>query len=108
MDLRVAAVLSLIHKQPGIDIQALSTSVNVSPSRLRHLFRLEMAIPLGKYLREYRLDRARGLLETTFLSVKQVSQACGFNDAKHFTRQFRKSFCVSPAGYRRAATFDTK
>jgi len=42
MDPRVAAVLALLDKRADIGMDALSASVNLSASRLRHLFRNEM------------------------------------------------------------------
>jgi len=55
MDRRVAAVISLAYETPPADIESLATSVHLSASRLRHLFRRETGIPLHRYLRRQRL-----------------------------------------------------
>jgi AraC family transcriptional regulator of arabinose operon len=108
MDSRVAAVVAAIDKRPCADIQALARSVNLSPSRLRHLFHAEMSMSLCHYLKQQRLRRAAQLLEITFLSVKEISDASGFRDSSHFVREFRVAFGRPPGEYRRAATFDSK
>jgi methylphosphotriester-DNA--protein-cysteine methyltransferase len=75
MDSRISAVVCFIGKRPAADMDTLATAVNLSPSRLRHLFRLEMATALHAYLKQQRLSRAAELLKTTFLTVKEVSAA---------------------------------
>ena len=108
MDSRISAVVCFIGKRPAADMDTLATAVNLSPSRLRHLFRLEMATALHAYLKQQRLSRAAELLKTTFLTVKEVSAATGFADPDHFSREFRKAFGVPPRSYSRAARFGRK
>jgi len=108
VDPRVAAVLVLIETRSDFDTVALASSVNLSPSRLRHLFRADMSISIHRFLRERRLQRAKDLLKTTFLSVKQVTTASGFHDTCHFVREFHKIFGVSPGAYRRTAISDNR
>ena len=107
-DPRVAAVLAAIDKHPHVDICTLADLVNLSPGRLRHLFKQAMATPLATHLKDRRLQRGRVLLETTFLSVKQVAAASGFNDADHFVREFRKLFALPPGEYRRSLRLDSR
>ena len=107
MDSRVAAVLSLVERQPNIDIQALASLVNLSSSRLRHLFRAQMHVSLHYHRKHQRLINAQSLLHTSFLSIKQIANASGFTNAHHFAREFRKAFATSPRRYRQAA-FDAK
>jgi AraC-like DNA-binding protein len=70
MDPRVTTVLALLETRMDWQIDALAASVNLSRSRLRHLFRVEMSMSLYRHLKERRLVRAEQLLRTTFLSVK--------------------------------------
>jgi transcriptional regulator GlxA family with amidase domain len=108
MDPRVAAALSLIQTQPQTTTEALAVSVNLFPSRLRHVFRAEMSTSLCRYVREWRLVHAEELLRTTFLSIKQVSAGCGFRDPNHFRREFRRRFGLAPTAYRQVAGSDAK
>jgi transcriptional regulator GlxA family with amidase domain len=43
---------------------------------------------------------AKQLLETTFMSVKEVMFAVGINDLSHFVRDFSKRYGKTPAKYR--------
>ena len=93
------------HLDEPIRMAALAASVNLSPSRFRHLFQSQVGVGPLQYLRRLRLRRARLLVERTFLSVKEVMALVGYNDPSHFSRDFRKLHQASPAKLRgRAST----
>lgn len=87
-----------LHRAPSLP--DLARAVNLSPSRLHSLFKQETGLPPARYLRLLRLSEARRLLETTFLTVKQVMARVGAADESHFVRDFRKAFGMTPARYR--------
>ena len=77
----------------------IAQSVRLSPSRLRHLFKDETGTSVVRYLRELRLQRAKHLLETTFLSINEVAAAVGIDGTSHFVRDFEKTHGMTPARY---------
>jgi transcriptional regulator GlxA family with amidase domain len=101
MDQRVRAVIAFMNtnlhrKLTPIEI---AQSVCLSPSHLRHLFKTETDTPLAHYLKELRLQQAKRLLETTFLSVKEVAATVGISRVSHFVRDFKTAYRVTPARY---------
>ena len=94
----IALAEESLHK--GWSPAKLAALVNLSPSRLHQLFKEETGLPPARYLRRLRMRRARELLETTHLSVKQVMAAIGLTDESHFVRDFKKSCGLTPARYR--------
>jgi len=104
MDPRVQIVRSAIEKdcRRAWTISALAKLVNLSPSRLRHLFKAETGMTTNQFLREVRLSEAEKLLRTTFLRVKEIMNRVGFLDESHFGHEFKKVFGQSPAKYRSA------
>src|SRR5215218_2789874 len=102
MDYRVRRAIALAEEclQKGWSPARLAESVNLSPSRLHQLFKRETGVPPARYLRLLRMRRARGLLETTHLSVKQVMARVGVTDESHFVRDFKKTYGLTPARYR--------
>ena len=104
IDERITWTVSQIDKRLAdpLDVTDLATSVNLSPSRFAFLFRRDMGMSPARFVRARRLDRARELLETTFLSVKEVMVSVGFNDASHFTREFRRHHGLGPRDWRTA------
>jgi AraC-like DNA-binding protein len=55
-----------------------------------------------KWLSERRLDCAARLLETPEMNVTGVAFECGFEDASHFCRVFKKRFGHPPSTHRGA------
>ena len=75
-------------------------SVNLSVWRLCHIFKSDVGMPPMRYLRLLRMERARFLLESSFLSVKEIAYRVGLNDESHFVRDFKSTYGSSPALYR--------
>jgi transcriptional regulator GlxA family with amidase domain len=104
MDPRVQAVAELIRGtlDRPLALDELSHGVNLSASRLRHLFKLEIGTTPSRYLKNLRLQTARNLVATTFLNVKEVMVHVGIGDESHFVRDFERLYGSSPRRYRDA------
>jgi AraC family transcriptional regulator, arabinose operon regulatory protein len=99
MDSRVTWAMQEIEERLGepLTVAALAAPVNLSPSRFAHLFKAELGVAPMRYLHTRRMLRARALLETTFLTVKQVMVQVGCNDPSHFARDFRRFHGKAPS-----------
>ena len=75
-------------------------SVNLSVWRLSHIFKSDVGMPPIKYLKLLRMEQAKGLLESSFLSVKEIAFRVGLNDESHFVRDFKSTYGYSPTTYR--------
>jgi AraC family transcriptional regulator of arabinose operon len=102
MEARVACVIARMEErlQLPLSINDLAADVNLSASRLAHLFRENTGTPPARYLHELRLSRARLLLERTSLSIKQVMSCVGLNDPSHFARDFKRAYGMPPSQLR--------
>jgi len=85
----------------SISADSMARMVNISTSHLAHLFKREANVSLKHFVRRERMQHAKCLLETSFLSVKQVMVNSGFNDASHFVRDFKEVYGKTPSKYRR-------
>lgn len=103
MDRRIELIIAKIKTDPAAawDFAALAMLVNLSPSRLRHLFKQETRTTPAQYLKEVRLRRAAKLLRNTFLTIKQVLKQVNLGSNAHFVRDFRKLYGMTPTAYRR-------
>jgi AraC family transcriptional regulator of arabinose operon len=102
MDRRIELVISKIESDPGAcQLSKLAGLVNLSPSRLRHLFKQETGTTPGQYLKAVRLAEAERLLRTTFLSIKEIINQLGLLTSAHFVRDFKKVYGTSPTAYRK-------
>jgi AraC-like DNA-binding protein len=102
MDQRVFAVIELLRHNMEREwpIQELTQAVNLSPSRLHQLFKEQTGVSPAKYLKLVRLEHAKGLLESSFLSVKEIRNKVGIRDESHFMRDFRNAYGFTPTQYR--------
>jgi transcriptional regulator GlxA family with amidase domain len=102
-DIRVRHVVRLIdeHLASPFSVEQLAHAVNLSPSQLTRLFREQTGFAPAHFARELRLRHAYELIQTSFLSIKEVMAAVGWNDPSHFCRDFKRKFGVSPKGLRR-------
>lgn len=98
MDWRVRLVIDTMTRDLGkpLALAQMAGLVNLSTSRLAHLFRAEAGCGPAHYLRNLRLDHARRLLEETPLSVKEIMVRVGINDPSHFCRAFIQRHGASP------------
>lgn len=83
-----------------LSLAELAQSVNLSVWRLSHIFKSDVGMPPIRYLRLLRMEKARYLLESSFLSVKEIAFQVGLNDESHFVRDFKSTYGYSPALYR--------
>jgi len=105
MDLRIASTIARMQQEleEPLSIDALAHAMNLSASQFTHLFTRETGLSPAQYLHVLRLQRARALLERTFLPVKHVMARVGINDSRRFARDFRRYHGVSPTGLRKSS-----
>ncbi len=101
-DRRVRAILSLLQERfsDEVSVQELARAVNLSARHLSHLFKRETSMTCLAFQRILRMEKAKGLLESTHLSVKQVMSQVGIRDQSHFVRDFEAKYGLSPAKFR--------
>lgn len=83
-----------------LSLGEFAQSVNLSVWRLCHIFKSDVGMPPIRFLRQLRMERAKDLLESSFLSVKEIAFQVGLTDESHFVRDFKATYGYSPALYR--------
>lgn len=99
----VARALRCIESEAlgGIDPRAVATRIGVGYSTLRRHFRRQTGMGLKEYILRVRVRRAKELLAQTHLTIAEVAEKSGFDDAFHFSRLFRRYEGLAPTAYRR-------
>jgi transcriptional regulator GlxA family with amidase domain len=102
MDQRIKRVIVEMEKclDSELSLEVLAQSVNLSTSRFRHLFKAETGTTPAQYLKSLRMSRAKKLVETTFLNIKQIMCCIGVRDKRHFAKDFERSYGLIPTQYR--------
>jgi transcriptional regulator GlxA family with amidase domain len=104
MDKRVQRIILLMEQdiRKSFALDEVAHTVNLSPSHLYHLFKSEIGMSQTRYLKMLRVKKAKELLETTFMSIKEIVVAIGATDRSHFVRDFKKQYNMTPTQYRRS------
>jgi AraC-like DNA-binding protein len=102
LDKRVEKIIAMMREdvRGELSLSEFAQSVNLSVWRLCHIFKSDVGMPPIRYLRLLRMERAKDLLESSFLSVKEIAYQVGLNDESHFVRDFKSTYGFSPALYR--------
>lgn len=77
-DFRIENVLQAIKSDPSVRIPDLARRVNLSASRLGHLFKARVGLSLNFYLADERLEKAAHLLRETDMRVKEITYSVGY------------------------------
>ena len=85
-----------------LSLGSLAESLQVSTTRLSAGFRAATGVPVHKYVLNRRVNRARDLLETTDMTLSEISYAVGFSSQSHMTQAFRARLGVTPGLYRKS------
>ncbi|HTL58983.1 MAG TPA: GyrI-like domain-containing protein [Candidatus Limnocylindrales bacterium] len=95
----------LVHIQQHLDepssLQELARLACLSPHHFHHVFTGMLHESLGNHLRRLRLERAASRLKLTQMPVVEIAFEAGYETHEAFSRVFRKSFGLSPVGFRR-------
>lgn len=83
-------------------VAQLAGDLTVSSRHLLRLFKRHLGESPQRFHLRQRLDRARGMLMQTDLSVTRIAEACGFQSAAHFARTFRRQFGKTASAARRS------
>ena len=84
-----------------VDMAIVSNHVSMNYTQFSSYFKKCTGKKFQNYLLDVRLAESMRLLaDQPALSVKDVSEASGFKNAKHFMRCFKRKTGVSPSAYR--------
>jgi len=98
VDPRVARAHELLRSAPmrRLAVANLAARVGLSPSRLAHLLRPHLGLPIRRYLLWLRLrDALREMAHGA--TITDAAHAAGFADAPHLDRTFRRMLGFAPS-----------
>lgn len=78
-------------------ITEISAAIDSSHRQLNRLFAQFVQKTPVLYYRDIRLDRARGLVTQTSLTMAEIAQASGFASQVHFSRAYKERFRLAPS-----------
>jgi AraC-like DNA-binding protein len=89
----------LEHPETPPVINELAVGANMSPTKLKRLFKQIFGNSIFSYYQEFRMKEAARLLKEEKLSVSDVGYQLGFTNLSHFSRVFEEHIGVKPKKY---------
>jgi signal transduction histidine kinase/ligand-binding sensor domain-containing protein/DNA-binding response OmpR family regulator len=84
---------------PAYTVDQLSTAMNMSRVGLyKKIIPLTGKSPI-EYIRYYRLQKSKPLLQKSQLTIAEVAYEVGFSNPKHFSKYFKQEFGILPSAY---------
>lgn len=95
----LAAALSHLDANLNSPIQSndLAKVAGVSQTTLQKAFHKVFGVSAGKYILDVKMRRAKDLLATDGIWIKEVATAMGFSSPSHFCRAFKQYFGHPPS-----------
>jgi len=84
----------------SVTLERIAKHVHLHPNYLVRYFNKHFAVSPLKFLYRKRMQKARELLRSTSLSIKDVADRVGYPDTNHFAKAFRRENSCSPTEYR--------
>lgn len=91
---------ALANLSADLSIHALAERAAMSSRNFSRTFIDEMMTTPARFIESIRVEAARILLETTPLSIQQISHRVGFGSPANMRRAFVRTFQAPPAEYR--------
>ena len=89
------------HIEDDITISDIAKAFGYSKQHIVRLFKESFTLTPAKYILQSRLEKSLDLLSESRLAVNEIAEQCGFKDLNYFSRQFKKSYGISPTAYRK-------
>lgn len=98
----VKNIISLLNTTDGIinGIPSVLKRYTYSPIYLSRLFKQHMGITMTDYLKNVRLNYAELYLQTTSLTLEEITEQIGLSSVSYFNKIFKEKHETTPVKYR--------
>jgi signal transduction histidine kinase/ligand-binding sensor domain-containing protein/DNA-binding response OmpR family regulator len=92
--------LTEIHMgDPNFKLDILCTKLGISRSLLFTKVKILTNLTPKTYIKNYRLTRAKQMLESRKLTISEIAYQVGYSDPKYFTKVFKEEFSITPSEF---------
>lgn len=105
-DTRVIKAMKYIEKNlsntlKNSDLASLS---NMATNSFARLFKQETKFSVQEFIQKKRIEKSLSLLHHSNSKIETIAEECGFYDAHHFSKVFKKEILVAPSVYKKQST----
>ncbi|WP_127495956.1 helix-turn-helix domain-containing protein [Paenibacillus glycanilyticus] len=85
----------------GMTLAGVAKALFVSSTYLSTLFKQELGVNFLDYVHQYRIEKAKALLQASDMKIHSVAKEVGYYDEAHFTKTFKKWTGMLPSQYKK-------
>ncbi len=85
-----------------LSLEIISNAIGFSPSYISHLVKKSCGLTLQELINYVRVEFAAKLMQTSSLTLTQISEDSGFSSLAYFNKCFSEWYDVTPAQYRKS------
>mgnify|MGYP000526751098 CR=1 FL=1 len=100
---KIQNYLNRNYMDSSLSLSKISEEFHISENYFSFLFKKEVSENFSVYLEKLRMAKAKELVLESSISISELYQYTGYNNAASFRRAFKKKFGVSPKEMREKA-----
>lgn len=111
IDFRIVRAKEYIEKHfadSNLSLAHVSIASGLSRWHLSRTFKRQLSMGVWEYLRKVRLAAAVELLQSSALSIKEITNAVGYERTGDLDRHIKRSYGVTPSSLRVRVVLNTK
>ena len=100
----VLAAVEMIRKEienVDFNINTIANALYLTPAYFSRVFKRKMGMTCIDFIKNYRINLAKELLQNTDLSIQQISEKIGYATVYYFSQQFKQVTGESPGSFRK-------
>jgi two-component system response regulator YesN len=98
--IKIAAEYVAEHYREDIKVEEVAGKVFITPNYFSKLFKEGAGQTFTEFLNDFRVTKAKVLLQDVRLKTSEVAERVGYNDYKYFNYNFKKYAGCTPKEYR--------
>lgn len=101
-DEQISLILYFIEKNlhTHLNNEQLAEQLHFHPNHFIRYFKNAVGITPMKYINQRRMEKAKNMLISSFMSITEIGQRVSYNNVFHFSKAFKQYMGYSPSEYR--------
>lgn len=98
----IELVKSYVYTNYGgeLSLEKLAEYVYMTPSYLSSMFKKETGMGINTFIKNYRMEKAKDMLENTNIKIKNIGNLVGYSNISYFCQSFKEFYGLTPEKYR--------
>ena len=88
------------YRQDTLSVRDISSCAGLSTAYACTVFKAKTGKTMNQYLTDYRIEKAKHLLEDPRIRISEISSQVGYLDGNYFGKSFKKVTGLTPSEYR--------